>query len=249
MRINILILLVVLCIILLIIYEYKKLEGLNESCSVPEFIVIDSGIPGPIIGLVGSIHGNEPVGSYTLTNMIINKEFKPIKGKLIVIKKANPCGLEKGVRENPWTGNDTNRQFNALGGMDKLSKNIENILRYCDLIIDFHEGWGWHLETINNFKTSMGSTISPSVHKFWYNLALKIVNNINKTIPQKLKKFSIIWNESCKIKSSLACYAHLNSIPYILVETSGQNNIQPMKTREIHNRIVIQTIFREFDIQ
>ena len=37
--------------------------------------------------------------------------------------------------------------------------------------------------------------------------------------------------ESCTIKSTLACYMQKHKRPYILMETTGQNDIQPMHVR------------------
>jgi len=243
----------VVFIIVYYLYLRQKNEGLSEDCSKPDVVVIDSGVPGPIIGMVGSVHGNEPAGAYTLSRMIELGDFKPRKGKLIIIRRANPCGLARNIRENPWTGNDTNRQFNENGGMDSLSSSIVNILEPCDLIIDFHEGWGWYLETIRSYNpfqpVSVGSTITPGTHEFWQKLAPKIVNNINQHIDNDLKKFSIIWGASCKIPSSLNCYALQNNRPYVLVETSGQNDIQPIEAREQQNRIIIETILSHFRVQ
>lgn len=247
------ILLILLVVIIVATYAIRKTERYatgSASCLEPEYVVIDSGVAGPTIGMVGSVHGNEPAGSYTLSRMVRNGEFKPIRGKLIIITKANPCGLLENMRENPHSLLDINRQFDEDGGNDTTSRRIIEILKPCDLILDFHEGWGWHLETKDSWNplqpVSVGSTITPGEHTFWKELAPRIVDRINLGISEPLKKFSVIWGASCKIPTSLNCYAAQNSRPYLLIETSGQNNIQPIEVREKQDRIVIHTVLEYF---
>ena len=248
--------LIFLLIIIAAIYSLGRAERLSlgpPSCLEPEYTIIDSGIVGPVIGLIGSVHGNEPAGAYTLSRMVANGELKPSKGKLIVITKANPCGLLENMRENPHSLLDINRQFDENGGMDITSQRIISILKPCDLILDFHEGWGWHLETKSSWnpvqQVSVGSTISPGDDTFWKELAPRIVDRVNVGISEPLKKFSIIWDASCKIPSSLNCYAAVNNRPYLLIETSGQNDIQPIDVRETQNKIIIQTVLEYFGMK
>lgn len=244
-----------LLFIIVAVYIFRKTDKFKSgpsTCLEPEYVVIDSGVAGPTIGMVGSVHGNEPAGSYTLSRMVNRGEFKPIRGKLIIITKANPCGLLENMRENPHSLLDINRQFDENGGNDVTSQRLIEILKPCDLILDFHEGWGWHLETKNSRnplqQVSVGSTITPGEHEFWKELAPRIVNRINLGITDPLKKFSIIWGASCKIPTSLNCYAAQNSRPYLLIETSGQNDIQPIEVREAQDRIVIQTVLEYFKV-
>jgi hypothetical protein len=247
---------ILLIFIIVVVYSSRKTERMlsrsGPACLEPEYVVIDSGVAGPTIGMVGSVHGNEPAGAYTLSRMVAHGEFKPIRGKLIIITKANPCGLLENMRQNPHSLLDINRQFDENGGNDFTSQKIIEILKSCDLILDFHEGWGWHLETKSSWnpvqQISVGSTITPGEHAFWKELAPRIVDRINVGITDPMKKFSVIWGASCKIPSSLNCYASQNARPYLLIETSGQNDIQPIEVREAQNRIVIQTVMEYFKI-
>ncbi len=236
----------ILVLVLIYIVSRRTNEYASDpSCLIPPTFTIDSGVPGPTIGILASVHGNEPAGAYTVSKMIDAGELKPTKGKLIIII-GNPCGIRAGVRENPYSWRDINRQFSEAGGHDETSAFIVKAFAGCDLILDFHEGWGWHLETKASKnplqQISVGSTITPGLHPFWKVLAPKIVDNINVSIDEPLRKFSIIWNESCKIPQSLNCYALQNNIPYLLIETSGQENVQPMDVREHQVRTVIGTV-------
>lgn len=232
--------------LLLLAYYYRQNERITEACLRPQVFIIDSGKPGPCLGILASVHGNEPAGAYTLTKMIKNKELKPKTGKLIIIPEGNPCGIMQNTRENPYSQLDINRQFSEEGGNDETSQIIVNTFKNCDIILDFHEGWSFHLETKasrNPFQQiSVGSTITPGEHKIWETLAPKIVEELNITIKEPLKKWSIIWGASCKIASSFNCYAHLNNRPYLLIETSGQEDIQPLEVREKQIRTILRVI-------
>jgi len=239
-------------LLLLLIVFFRRPENLASDCLKPEVVTIDSGIPGPCIGMVGSVHGNEPAGAYTITRMLANDEFKLKSGKVILLPQANPCGLDRNVRENPQSGNDINRQFGENGAMDETSSHILEALKTCDVILDFHEGWSWHLETkasLNPFtQISVGSTLTPSNHEIWKTLAPQVIEALNLQIQEPLKKFFILWNQSCKIESSLNCYAAKNNRPYMLIETSGQNDIQPLVVREQQNRTIIFTVMRKLGV-
>jgi len=239
-------------LVCLFVFRRPKEKQFSIECNIPKIHVIDSGKPGPCIGIVSSIHGNEPAGAYTLSKMLASNEFKPKQGKLVIIPQANPCGLQLGVRENPYSKQDTNRQFSRTGGHDIASKYIIHHLQQCDLILDFHEGWGFHLKTKASWnpfqQISDGSTLTPGDHTLWKTLAPKIVNRLNVSIRDPLKKFSVLWNNSCNIKSSLNCYAHLNGRLYLLIETTGQNNIQPLSVRENQIRTILLVVFQEFGL-
>ena len=51
----------------------------------------------------------------------------------------------------------------------------------------------------------------------------------------------------CNIESSFGCYNYKNNKKYILIETSGQNNIQKMEVRKNQVKIVIDTVLDYFN--
>ncbi len=74
--------------ILILVLLLKNASPKKKKCTKNiEYILFDSGIIGPYIGIVGSMHGNEPAGSITLMRMIERREFDITKGKLLVIIK------------------------------------------------------------------------------------------------------------------------------------------------------------------
>lgn len=181
------------------------------------------------------MHGNEPAGSEALNELV--KTLKLKKGELIVIPKVNEFGLMFGTRYNLSLDPDINRNYEENGGRCEKSRSITKIISNADLVIDLHEGWGFHLVSPN----SIGSTISPSSNILGQTISKKCVDMINKTISMPTHKFQVLGKRSCEIPNSLACYCERKQIPYILVETPGQNNVQPLELRKKQHLIIVKT--------
>jgi hypothetical protein len=118
------------------------------------------------------------------------------------------------------------------------------------MVIDFHEGWGWHLETKDSKnlfpQTSEGSTLTLG-KKFSKDLAQKIIDKLNPDIKDDKRRFSL-RGDNCNLPSSLGCYMDHNDRPYVLVETTGQEDIQPMDVRERQIRTIISTVLKDLGI-
>jgi hypothetical protein len=175
--------------------------------------------------------------------MLSRNSLKIKRGRLKVIPCANPGGFQKNLRWRGWFG-DLNRIF------DQDDAQAEEIIRFfsdCDIVLDFHEAWGWHLIDPN----STGNTLVPIGCN---GLAEKIVTvlnelpsqrEVNKTDPRK--RFStgeeyII----CKFSGTLSCWMHNHGRKYILIEIAGQNDIQPLGLRcELVRTIIFETLKHE----
>ena len=104
------------------------------------FTIMESGVPGNTILVVGGIHGDETSGWRAADKL---KKVKPKTGTLIVLSPANAPGSRKGER-NVELYRDLNRSF--PGGKkqdltDELAASIyQKIIEYSpDLVIDLHE--------------------------------------------------------------------------------------------------------------
>jgi len=195
--------------------------------------------PGIKICIIGSVHGNEPVGNYTLTKMLKEGAFDEIKrGTLIVIPDPNKIGICLNRRgQFKLTNQDLNRNF-LRSGKDRKSRQILNIVKDCDLVIDIHEGWGFN-NLVYKHGRSLGSTISPSNDYLAHELASEMFHLVNLDIADPIKKFNILQNRSCEINGTLACNSQTNGRSHILIEISGQNDIQPMDLREKQLRTLL----------
>ena len=240
----------VLIVILFLLVWVSPVQNFVGGCQVLDIIELDSGIPGPCLGIIAGVHGNEPAGSILLTSLIETNDplLKPSRGKIIIIPRANQCGLTHYVRNHPSRninthnqGYDLNRNFNEYGGVSEKSNRIAEALQHCSLILDFHEGWGWYAAVKNKGDlTSLGSTMFGTNHPLANSVTAKTVYELNKTITDPNKKFVQLFDESCKIESTLACHFEKNNKAHIVIETSGQNDIQPLHVRTSQIKKVIE---------
>lgn len=214
-------------IIILIIIVYCIYVGNN--CTTTKIFELDSGKPGPTILIIAGTHGNEPAASYYFSN-IIKSKYRPDTGKMIIIPRVNDCALKINRRSIPLLG-DINRKYYISNKVNKVNHQILNIINSnrIDFVLDFHEGYDFH--KIN--KESLGSTISYTSDKTGKakDYGGKIVEKLNDTIIDEKKKFTLLDPNYKPIKGTLLDFLSELKISGILIETSGQNNIQPLKTR------------------
>ncbi|WP_163718373.1 succinylglutamate desuccinylase/aspartoacylase family protein [Mangrovibacterium lignilyticum] len=99
--------------------------------------------PGPVLLLLGGIHGNEINGVEIIRELISKKYNKPTSGTIICIPALNVFGFLNQTREFP-DGKDLNRMFPGTqnGSMASLFawNLMNNILPAADYIVDFHTG-------------------------------------------------------------------------------------------------------------
>ena len=216
-------------VIIVLILTLYLLKGICENMT---YYIYGKG--SPTVLLLGGVHGNEPsgcVGLKEIINDFMKNEIKLKKGTIIFIPCVNKCGLWWDTRTVPFRINnkDINRNFpEHKFGNSKclLSERIQNYINNSEFILDIHEGWGWN--KIN--KNSMGSTITPSVKTV--KIANEIVDELNKNITNEKHKFLIWDNWKNDRKGTLRYYCKILNKKYLLLETSGQNNIQPIDIRK-----------------
>lgn len=241
----------VLIVTLLLLIWFSHIQNFIKRCDDLETIILDSGIPGPCLGIIAGVHGNEPAASIALTTLLKTNDtlIRPKRGKIIIIPKANQCGLYENTRWHPLENRklfdfqqyDLNRKFNEYGGTNGKSEQIIETLQNCDLILDFHEGWGWNVTTRNGWgPVSLGSSIFGTNHPLASLVAKRSVEEINKSIYDPNKKFVQLLNESCTIPSTLGCYFEKTNKAGVVIETSGQNDVQPLEVRMNQIKKVIE---------
>ena len=114
----------------------------HNKIEVP--VIIERGKEaGPVLLLIGGIHGNEINGVEIIRGLISKKYSKPVCGTVICIPALNVFGFLNQTREFP-DGKDLNRMFPGAqnGSMASLfAWNLMNkILPAADYIVDFHTG-------------------------------------------------------------------------------------------------------------
>ena len=253
-------LLIILIILIIIFYLFiHKICNTEKSL---DYFIYDSNKPGNTIVIIGGTHGNEPIGSIVIRDLIskINKKDIILKsGKIILIPDVNYCALRTGIRMIPGIG-DLNRKYpkniNQNSSSCPINNKIMNIIKDADFVLDFHEGWGFHRLD----KKSMGSSITPTDTKLSNDVAQFLYNEINSTITDDSKKFIIFVNDDRykqdnkkysqlnDIKGSLRYYQNINKKNYVLIEITGQNNIQTMEIRQTQATLILNSTLTYFGL-
>jgi hypothetical protein len=197
------------------------------------------------ICFIAGVHGNEPAASLLLYDLLKTDYFQRIASEnrifIRVLPGVNEFGLKFRTRyQNSFLHPDINRTF-VGDGLDHIAKEIIQLTKDMDLIIDFHEGWGFHLKQ----QRSLGSTLTLTEGS--RPLGELIITNLNKTIVDEKHKFVIV-DRMCHIKEALSCYSNLHGKQYILVETSGQNDIQPIEVRQKQIKTIIDIVVMSLKI-
>lgn len=222
--------------IYLVVYYHIK-----QNCSKIESYTFTASNNEPFqsenILFVAGTHGNEEGGSYGLLKLLDDFQTGKLKlkrGKITIVPKANPCGLKLSLRWQPqqlfgFHPPDLNRNYphysRPIARCD-VSKYLSDLAKGRTFVYDGHEGWGF----TKIQRDSMGSGVYPGKSPYERDLAERAVNALNTTISNTDLQF-ISQPEWPDVPGSLRMYCDMQKIPYLLVETSGQNDVQPVETR------------------
>ena len=151
--------------------------------------VINSGVPGPVVMIVGGVHGNETAG-YKAADQVRNYSIK--KGILLVLPQANKRAVAAHTRS--IGGADLNRDFptSASDSSDStLAREIFKIVKSYDVdwLMDMHEGANYQRITSS---TSVGESLIYYPDTQTKTIATSIVNTLNKGISTSYKDFTLL---------------------------------------------------------
>lgn len=241
-----------LILILWWVGTFTKAEHFTSDPVMPDVLQIPGDLQEKIL-IIGGVHGNEPAGTagimqwlktYVKSKPIDKSEHSTgsplLTPKLVVIPNANIWGLANDNRYLPrLLHSDLNRNF-TKNGSEPISKFIVDIVNENKpiLVVDFHEGWGFHKIEPD----SIGSTVTSN--SLAVDLGNTICDKLNDKISDADKKFTHRMNIACDITSTLGCMCEKLKIPYILVETTGQNNRQPLDVRTSQVCTTLNTVIQ-----
>jgi predicted deacylase len=98
----------------------------------------------PRLGLIGGIHGDEPLGVEIVRRVVTALAEERFRGELLALPVANPYAFQSLMRNTPLDGGNLNRVFaGSPDGMltEQLAHTIcEHLLPRCDYLIDLHSG-------------------------------------------------------------------------------------------------------------
>lgn len=204
-----------------------------------DLYIIESGKPGPVVMIVGGVHGSETAG-YRAANKV--KDYSIKKGTLIVIPEANKLAIEAGRRSAPG-GSDLNRQFpqsSSSSPKGTLAKAIYNVVKEYDVdwLMDMHEGFDYYKNTSTS---SVGQTLIYYPANGARSTVEDIVKNLNKDISSSYRQFTLL---RYPVKGSLArsTAEHLGVNSFIFETSMKQTlstriNLQEKAAKSLMNKL------------
>ena len=219
----------------------------------PNVFVHDSGQPGPSVLVIGGTHGNEPAGAvaaFQLHKVLLQRSIQ--RGRVIIIPDANKWGLRMNIRYLPaellsfgLLGKiDLNRSYSHRGeeSRTRISYQVEELVLESDWVIDLHEGYDFH--QLN--PQSMGSGIYPGKTMLSKQMTHPLLDAVNQII--QVPEYQFITKEWPDENGTLRMFCDEQDIHYTLVETSGQDNIQPIPVRVQQHLVILRELLVQLQL-
>jgi predicted deacylase len=205
-----------------------------------EYYILDSGQPGPTVFIGGGAHGDEPAGAAAAEAI---RHWPIVRGKLVVVPRANVPALEAGRRNTPGapkSGGNLNRNYPTIRSATPRGTPASEIWALVlqqqpDWLLDLHEGYDFHQANSN----SVGSSVIASAHTQGETAARLMVQAVNDTIPEAQLKF-VYRRMGTSGMLARAAANHLH-IPAMILETTSK---RPLEERVRQHEIMVSCLFR-----
>lgn len=251
---------ILLTLIFIIIHILNNTSNLSSFTVCPRlniYEIKDKNVSTMVdkVLVIGGVHGNEPAPAFGIEEFY-NSKLNNLIGNITFIPKVNSEGIKNNTRYLPCHSNlfisyDINRHFKHNQQLNAFQTNLIKIIDKHDFILDFHEAYDFH--KVNN--KSVGSCILPGNNYSDKTILPKLLDicdylkhQINFTINDKSKKFSVITNDKYYIENTLRDYCEKVNKPYILIEITGQNNKQPLKLRKKQTIKILKHFFKKLNM-
>ncbi len=204
-------------------------------------IYVSRGAPGPVVLVMGGVHGNEPAGALAAEQV---SGFAVSKGTLIVIPRVNKLALAVGMRTLPEIS-DINRAYPGRSDgtpAEQVAAAVEALVRQygVTMLIDLHEARTFHRLD----RTSLGQMILFAANDRSAELALAAIDDINALIAEPVKKFAF---GAHPIPGSAAYHAgSALGLAAFTVETSGQQTIEARAAQHV---AIVRSLLRQEGVE
>jgi hypothetical protein len=164
--------------------EERRLLMAGTPQETPLYI-FGTGLPGPVLAVLGGVHGNEPGGWLAADDLLAN--LRPATGAFLLIPRANRLATQQFVRTTDDLG-DLNRLYpgdaNGLP-MARMADEIVRTLREfrASVVVDMHESWAFYTDrTESQTGTAfLGQTVSSSTQQ-GLTLGRSVVEAVNQRV-------------------------------------------------------------------
>jgi hypothetical protein len=153
--------------------------------------VFGSGRLGPIVAVLGGVHGNEPAGWLAAEALV--DEVRPENGALLVVPRANKIATQLFERTTEDLG-DLNRLYpgdrDGSLPMSRMAFEIVQTLRefHAQYLVDMHESWAFYKDRPQSGTAFLGQTVS-SPSEAGLSLARSVVEAVNQRIQAPHEEF------------------------------------------------------------
>lgn len=215
------------------------------------YYVIDSGEAGPTVMVTGGFHGNEPAGAAAAEQI---RHWPIVKGKLIVVPRANVPGLEADTRylpDRPRDERDLNRNFpgdddeSADATRGKIAGEIWRLTRKTkpDWVLDLHEGYEFNVshKPPPGKKKSVGSSVIYFQGEAMDALVARMLAAANTTVTDDDRRFVPLKRGPINTSFARATVKRLGARGMIL-ETTHRD--QPLSLRTRQHRLMVNVVLR-----
>jgi hypothetical protein len=147
--------------------------------------IFGTGLPGPVLAVLGGVHGNEPGGWLAADELLDG--FRPAAGAFLLVPRANRLATQQFVRTTDDLG-DLNRLYpgdpNGLP-MARMAHEIVQTLREfrASVVVDMHESWSFYTDRTDTQTGTafLGQTVSSSTQQ-GLNLARDVLEAVNQRV-------------------------------------------------------------------
>jgi len=194
------------------------------------------------------MHGNEPAGARAAEQI---RHWPIVKGRLVVVPRANVPGLAANTRFLPDVAKDQrdlNRNFPADDKGDTRSVIAAAIWELAgkekpDWVLDLHEGYAFNRshQPAEGRKKSVGSSLIYFKGDAMDAIARKMQSAVNATIDNADRKFTLLDRGPINTGLARATIRHFGARAMIL-ETTFKD--QPMSLRTRQHRTLVNVVMR-----
>lgn len=219
--------------------------------SETELVVRDSGATGPVVFVLGGVHGNEP-GGWAAADDVAT--WEPAAGSLLVLPRANVQAITDFVRTTDEIG-DLNRLYPGRAEsdllMERMAAEIVGIAHEfaVDVLLDMHESWAFYAGRAQDGTAFLGQTVTAGNGPRNPTLTRTLVERANDAVTVERDRLIVRDGSpfgnpnSGRGRSSLAVGAYVPGLTPILVEM-GQEG-QPEARRTDLHLLVARTLLGE----
>lgn len=150
-------------------------------------VIRHSGNRGPVVMVLGGVHGNEP-GGWLAADQVAT--WEPAAGSLLVVPRANVLAIRDFVRTTEAMG-DLNRLYPGNPDSDLPMERMAAAIVAAasefevDTLLDMHESWAFYAEYPGTGTAALGQTLTPGVGPRREAIGVAVAARVNPAISRR----------------------------------------------------------------